>query len=368
MKSTPLHKPSIAVIGLKGLPAFGGAATVGENIIAQLKDKYNFTVYAVASHTNQKGDINGYKQIVFRSFPIKSLNILVYYIKSMLHCTFVGSYDMIHLHHVDGAFILPILRLQYRVLSTSHARPQKHDKFPKPVKWFFAINELIMLLMASKITAVAKPLADFYSTQTSKAITFIPNGISMHLAISSSPISYNDYILFAAGRVIPSKGCHFMLEALKQMNYKGKILIIGDIHQVPKYEQTLLSYKNSLDITFLNIIKDKAILLSHVQHAKLFIYPTQYEAMSIMLLEAAYTRTPILCSDIPENTAIFAPSEVTFFHSADIPDLKQKITHALTHPTELQTKTLKAHAKLKNVYNWEKIALEYDKLYTTLTH
>ena len=26
-------KPKIAVIGLKGLPAFGGAATVGENLI-----------------------------------------------------------------------------------------------------------------------------------------------------------------------------------------------------------------------------------------------------------------------------------------------------------------------------------------------
>ena len=30
-------KLKIAVIGLKGLPAFGGAATVGENIIEQLK-------------------------------------------------------------------------------------------------------------------------------------------------------------------------------------------------------------------------------------------------------------------------------------------------------------------------------------------
>ena len=29
-------KPRIAVIGLKGLPAFGGAAAVGENIINQL--------------------------------------------------------------------------------------------------------------------------------------------------------------------------------------------------------------------------------------------------------------------------------------------------------------------------------------------
>lgn len=65
-------KPRIAVIGLKGLPAFGGAATVGENIINQLKDKYDFTVYSVSSHTDLKtGEYNGYKQIVFKKYHSK---------------------------------------------------------------------------------------------------------------------------------------------------------------------------------------------------------------------------------------------------------------------------------------------------------
>ena len=43
-----MGKPKIAVIGLKGLPAFGGAATVGENIINQLKDNYQFFVYSTS--------------------------------------------------------------------------------------------------------------------------------------------------------------------------------------------------------------------------------------------------------------------------------------------------------------------------------
>ena len=47
-------KIKIAVIGLKGLPAFGGAAAVGENLIEQLKDKYEFFVYATSSHTHTK--------------------------------------------------------------------------------------------------------------------------------------------------------------------------------------------------------------------------------------------------------------------------------------------------------------------------
>ena len=42
----------IAVIGLKGLPAFGGAAAVGESLINKLKNEYNFTVLSTASHTS----------------------------------------------------------------------------------------------------------------------------------------------------------------------------------------------------------------------------------------------------------------------------------------------------------------------------
>jgi len=49
-----MDKKSIGVIGLKGLPAFGSAATVGENIIAHKIDEYDFTVYSSFSHTIQK--------------------------------------------------------------------------------------------------------------------------------------------------------------------------------------------------------------------------------------------------------------------------------------------------------------------------
>ncbi len=361
-----MNKPRIAVIGLKGLPAFGGAATVGENIIRQLKDNYDFTVYAVASHTSHRGKENGYRQIVFSIFPFKTFNVFVYYIKSMLHCLFAANYDLIHLHHVDGAFILPFLRLKYKVVSTSHARPQFHDKFPKPVKWFFAVNERIMLYMASEVTAVARPLSDFYTSQTHRKIHFIPNGISMNLTINSDPIPYKDYLLFAAGRVIPSKGCHLMLEALNQLNYKGKVLVIGDIHQVPKYEKELLSYKKALDVDFLEIIKDKSILLNYVHHSTLFIYPTLYEAMSIMLLEVAFAQTPILCSDLVENKAMFSSNEVTFFRSNDIDDLTQKISHALNNPKEMIEKSALAYEKLNNHYNWVTISKAYDKIFKGL--
>ena len=58
-----MKKKRIGVIGLKGLPAFGGAAAVGENLIAHLKEDYDFTVYSVSSHTYLKtGACDGFYQ------------------------------------------------------------------------------------------------------------------------------------------------------------------------------------------------------------------------------------------------------------------------------------------------------------------
>jgi glycosyltransferase involved in cell wall biosynthesis len=88
--------------------------------------------------------------------------------------------------------------------------------------------------------------------------------------------------------------------------------------------------------------------------------------MSIMLLEAAYVNTPIICSDIPENKAIFSSDEVLFFKSKDEEDLKDKIEFALNNGDQMKEKTIRAFDVLKNKYNWEQIAIQYDELFQRL--
>lgn len=74
------NKIRIGVIGLKGLPAYGGAATVGENCIRHLQEQYEFTVYSTSSHAPKNGKIERYTQFVVKKFPVKKVNILYYYI------------------------------------------------------------------------------------------------------------------------------------------------------------------------------------------------------------------------------------------------------------------------------------------------
>ncbi|NJM16617.1 MAG: glycosyltransferase family 4 protein [Bacteroidales bacterium] len=362
-----MKKPSVAIIGLKGLPAFGGAATVGENVMAQLKDQFNFTVYAVDSHTNKHGNMGGFYQHVFKSFPIKKLNILVYYFKSAMHCLFFGNYNVVHLHHIDGAFMLPFLRLRFRVVVTAHAQPQVAEKWPAYAKSLFVISEKIVFWLANEITTVAEPLQQLYSKLSGRKVHYVPNGIDATLTPSSEPVGHSDYILFAAGRIIPLKGLHFVLSALKKMDYKGKFLVLGDLEQMPSYKEEILKLADGLNVEFLGLVKDKQKLLRYIKDAKLFIFPSYSENMSIMLLEVASMQAPLICSDIPENKVIFGEDEVLFFESSNVEDLKEKIEYALNNPEDMMGRAHKALDTLKENYLWDKITARYAELFKKQT-
>lgn len=362
-----MDKKRVGVIGVKGLPAFGGTAAVGENIIEQLKDRYDFTVYTISSHTSKKATFNGYRQFVIRKFLFSKLNTLYYYIVAALHSTLFGKFDFIHLHQIDAAFILFILRLRYKVISTSHGRTQTVDKWSRFEKKFFSINEKIFLRYSSIITAVSSDLANFYKTQCSKTIHYIPNGVNMDVTVANpSVIKFDDYILFAAGRIIAKKGCHIFLEALNKIDYKGKVLVIGDLNQVPGYKEKLFKLSTALDIEFIELIKDKALLMAFIQKAKLFVFPSSQEAMSMMLLEVALMKTPLICSDIPENNAVFDAKSVLFFETDNVNDLSEKLKFALDNEDKMIELSMNAYTTLENEFQWRNLALKYEEKYSDI--
>lgn len=357
------NKPKVAVIGLKGLPAFGGAATVGENIIEQLKDRYDFTVYSTSSHTDLKtGEYNGYKQIVFQKLPFKKLNSLYYYIISAFHAVFKGDYDLVHLHHRSFTLIIPLLKFRFPVILTTHGMTVE-SKFKK-LKKIFDLQDKIFLHKASLITTVSK---NDYVTVTRKynvdrkKVFHIPNGVNVTPNMDSLLDFGESYLLFAAGRIIESKGCHIFLEALQRINYTGKVLIIGDLNHSPAYKKKILTLvKDFNNVIFLDIIKDKYKLFKYLKGAKVFIYPSFIESMSMMLLEVASVGTPIICAEIKANTDIFSSNEVIFTKPNNPDDLGKKIIFAISNYELVKNKAQLALKLVRKKYSWEEICEEYD--------
>ena len=359
-------KKKIGVIGLKGLPAFGGAAAVGESIINELKSEYDFTVYATKSHTDEKtGYLNGFYQIVFNSIYNKKLNTLYYYILSVLHAVFFAKYDLIHLHHRDAAFIMLLLKLKYNVMLTSHGAFYVVEKW-KRFEWYYRLQEKYFVSLADIITCVSLKDKRAFKINLDMDVHFIPNGIMTIDETSFVSAEEKDYLFFGAGRIVKSKGCDVLLKALIKLDYPGKIIVAGDLTQTHEYKREVKNLSKDLNVEFTDLIKEKRILLSLIKNAKLFIYPSSREAMSIMLLEGASVKTPIICSDIIENKDVFGENEVLFFKTDSVDDLSKKILWALNNTEKMKIKAEKAYKKLLKNYLWSDISKKYKNIYDSM--
>lgn len=364
MSNTP--KKKIAVIGLKGLPAFGGAATVGENIINQLKDKYEFTVLSISSHATEE-NINDIKQVIFKKFKKGGINTFIYYIKCLCYVLF-HDFDIIHLHHAESGFITPFLRLKYKVIVTFHGAYFYDDpQFSKVLNRFFRFSEKLNMKYANTIVSVSENDKFFLEKKYNKNVIYIPNGISnQYDEISNIKEIIPTYILFAAGRIYELKGLHILLKAMQLYDVNFKVIVAGNIDMVSEYKQKCLELSKKLNVEYVGLIKDKKELMELIAKASLFIFPSLAEAMSIMLLEVVSMKTPVIASNIPANRTIFSEDEIIFFENENALDLKDKIEFALSNENIIKEKVNKAYKKLDLYYRWSIIANQYKNIYNNL--
>ena len=357
-------KKKIAIIGLKGLPAYGGAARSMEEITKLLCSDFSFTIYEIDSHAQKDYNIENVRRIIFKSIKIKRFNTFIYYLKSALHVLFIEKYDLIHTNHLYCGFIIPFLKIKYKVINTVHGIIPKDDiKWNKLDKVIFRFFEYLAVRFSNEVITVSKTHTEYLKRNKDREIIYIPNGIT---AQENIPISNGKYILFAASRIIKLKGLHTLIEALKKIDYKDKVVILGDMDHSRKYKKQIEDISMGLNIDFKGLIKERSLLFSLIKDSKLFVFPSFNEGMSNMLLEVASLKTPILCSDIKENKAIFTEAEVLFFKSGDIDDLAKKILWANKNIGLMQCKAMNAYKKLVLEYNWTKISQLYKSVYLSL--
>jgi len=359
----------IAFVGLKGIPSKGGGERVGEAITERLKDKYKITIYCNKRYTPEEYSSPGIELIRIPTLPGKYLQPLSLFIFSALHALLLENFDLIHLHYAEAGFINPLLRLRYKVVATSHGPAYSREKWGKKAKALIKLMDAPFIIFANKVTSVSLPLANEYEKKWKKKIYYIPNGVEHNMPINKETALKilrqhgvdGNYILFSAGRMDRTKGCHLLLKAFSDIETDLKLVVVGDFGIDPDYYKELQSLANE-KVRFIPFIADKSELFGILLGAYIFIFPSTVEAMSMALLEAASLGIPIICSDIPSNKTVL-PEQALFFRSEDIDNFKEKLEWALTHPAEMREMGLRAQEWVKKEFSWDLIADKYDKLF-----
>jgi glycosyltransferase involved in cell wall biosynthesis len=368
--STTSDGLKIAYIGIKGLPSNAGADRVVEAIVRRLAARHELTVYCSSLAVPAGATFPGVELARVPVLRGKHAHAATLFLMAALDALVRRDFDLVHVHNVEASFVLPLLKPKYPIIATSHGLAYARDKWSGAAKSLIRLTDWPYIKLADCVTSVSGPVAEYYTSRYRKPVAYIPNGVGpedttldldgARELLQAQGVQPQGYILFAAGRIIPTKGAEILLEAYRALSTDLPLLVVGDTGQTPAYERLLHQLADER-VVFLPSV-NKALLLGLARLARLFVFPSTVEAMSMMLLEAAVTGAPIVSSDIPENVAVL-PEQALFFRSRDAGDLCKKMAWALDHPDRMQELGARASTWVNEQYQWDSIVDQYERLY-----
>jgi glycosyltransferase involved in cell wall biosynthesis len=365
-RSAPERKLRIAMVGQKGVPAtYGGIERHVEEISSRLVDRgHRVTVYSRLYYTRVGGTYHGIHLRRLPSINTKHLDTATHTALSTLDAVLRDN-DIVHFHALGPSVfsLLPRLRGQKSVV-TIHALDWERQKWGKLASWILKKCEYPALHFPTRTVVVSKTLAAYFERKYGISPVVIPNGTSEPVHRTASKIrrfgiEQGHYVLFV-GRLVPEKGCHYLLEAFSRMNGDTKLVMAGGSSFSDGYVQDLKKYESSR-ILFLDYVYGD-LLEELWSNAYLVVQPSTLEGLSLSLLEALSYGRCVLTSDIPENLEVVNGNAVSF-RSADVEDLKSKMETLLQNPDIVRSYEEKSRRLVRERFSWDHAVDQIEDLY-----
>lgn len=367
---------NVAILGVKSLSLFGipsgGSGRSLSNILNHSNPNIKYFVYQIKGKEPDFIDIPSNVTIIsISSFNKPLLNTFFFFLFSAIHASFMRNFDVIHINHSSYGIFLPLMKLSNssKIIGTIRGAPYEQEKYNKWLKIFFKFSEYSFIKFCDIVTSVSK-----INDNLSKKIQIIPNGIENYysnfyksnILLSDYNLIENGYIMFSCARLYASKGLHYLIDAYLKLQPNLKLIAIGDPSHDRHYAEFITKkIKGHNQILFIQNPLPLEDLLFLIKNSKLFVFPSEKEGMSLMLLEVIGCKKLLLCSDIYENTAVVGENYKYLFRSKDSNSLTIKLDQALREKSpQLVAANLFNFCSKK--FSWQNVASSYEFLYRNL--
>ena len=220
------------------------------------------------------------------------------------------------------------------------------------------------------------------SCETATPVHCIPMGVDTELFSSGDPTGLRRYLpgkeflLLFVGRLVDKKGCRSLLEALSLLSpalrHRTTLWIVGDGDQRRPLEQAAKDLGLAQKVRFWGALANQR-LPDFYAAADLFVAPSieaasgDSEGQGVVILEAFAGRACVLASRIGGIDAVVCDDVTGRLVPSNRPrDLACAIEKLLNDPDLRARLVQTAFKKVKERYDWTRIAGEFESLYRTL--
>lgn len=352
----------IAFIGQKGVPTKnGGIEKYTENLALNLVARgHEVFVYARGNYSEGIKEYKGIKVISVPSFKSKNLDAITGTFFACLNVAF-KKVDIINFQAVGPAsliWLIKILKPRTPVIFTFHCQDYYHQKWGGFARWYLKFGEKTGCRLADKVIVTSQVLASYVQETYNFNPLYIPYGAETPEKLAVKDIrrwglEEKNYIL-SVGRLVGHKGVHYLIEAYKQIKTDKKLVIVGASSYTDQYVQKLHELAAGDERIIFTDNQAGLVLNELFSNAYLFVQPSEYEGLSVALLEAMGWSLSCLVSDIPQNKEGIGETGTTFKNN-DVNDLKIKLENLLNNPAANEHFGQLARNRIKEEYNWPKI-------------
>lgn len=365
----------IAFIGQKGIPAqTGGVEKQVEELLVHLASRgHDVYAYARRGYAPHMKEYKGVKLISLPFIKGKNIEAISHTFLAVMHLAF-HQYDIIHFQSIGPASLLwlaKILKPRTPIVFTFHCQDYYHKKWSFLAKSYLRLGERIGCSLADQTLVTSKELTAYAVNRYDKGAIYMATGINEPITLAAKNIKElwnldkDSYILLAS-RLVRHKGIHYFIEAFKRTKTDKKLVIAGGSAYTDDYIQELYELAAGDDRIIFTGNQSGDVLHELYSNAYLFGQPSEYEGLSVGLLEAMSYALPCFTSDIPANLEGLGGLGYTF-KNRNVDDLYLKLNEVLAmSPEDLKKVGKDLKDRTKAEYNWNIIVDEYITVYQKL--
>ncbi len=363
-----LRKPTLALIGTKGIPFFySGYETFVYELSQRLKDRYEIHVYCHrALFSSRPSKKNGIYMHYLPAVESKYLTHPTHGAISTLHALF-QNYDLyFYLNSCNGIFgwILKLLGKR-TVLNTDGLEWERPQLNGLAAAYYYWASKQGAKYFQTLI-ADSQAMADHYRNEFGVSSEVIAYGANIsqqeaRVAMEKWALAKESYYL-VVGRLIPDNNADTIIEGFRRSKSNRKLVIVGDLLFSDPYARKI-KRNASEQIIFAGFIKDAAALRGLFQNAFAYLHGHEFGGTNPTLLEALVSRCCVLALDTVFNREVLSNDEYGLLFLKDPDSIASLIRLIENDPSVLNRYRKKAINRIESDYTWGKIASQYDDLF-----
>jgi len=359
----------IAMLGTKGIPYPAGIENFAEEISARLVERgHTVTVYSRAA-TESPSSYRGVEVRTLGGVNTAGLDAFSHTAVATLDAM-SRHYDVLHYHAVGPSLFCGLPHLSgMKTVAHVHALDWQRAKWGAAARGVLQAGEWAAAHLPDRTLAISHGICDYIAERYGRRAFYVPTGVNVNVppevrSIAGLGLQGDDYVLFL-GRLVPEKGCHYLLEAFSQISTDARLVIAGGSSHSDGYAAEIQALAARDPRVILTGYVSGRLMEELLAHCLVYVLPSDLEGLPHSLLQAMSYERCCLVSNIPSCIEALGGAGYSF-PAASVSMLREALTTLLEDRELRLARGHDARERVLDAYSWEKVVDSLEAHYSAV--